>query len=419
MRVSEQFSRKTLAVDDVKRALDHAAKIGISAVSFTGGEPLLCFDQVVDLIEHAGRLGIKYIRTGTNAFQLWQARGLNFDVEVRRIAERLAATPLRNLWISLDSAVPEVHEEMRGFPGVVDAIERALPIFHEAGIYPSANLGINRNVGGDATRDVRLDETDGSDERFAESYHTAFRRFYARACDMGFTIVNACYPMSMESLPDADQMGAVYAATSADSVVCFSPREKALLYRTLSGVIPEFRGQLQIFSPRCSLHALAQEHAGQAGSSYPCRGGIDYFFIDSQDGNTYPCGYRGNDNLGKFELFDRASTDRKFECRQCDWECFRDPSELAGPLMQAAADPIGLWGRFRRDREFFRLWWQDLQYYRACNFFDGRRPPRLDRLRRFGTVQTPVSGQAFVGSASNACTEEELSQQDFRILTPN
>ncbi len=66
---------------------------------------------------------------------------------IRRLVEMLADTPLRNFWISLDSADPAVHERMRGFPGVVAGIEKALPIFHQHGIYPSANLGINRNMG--------------------------------------------------------------------------------------------------------------------------------------------------------------------------------------------------------------------------------------------------------------------------------
>lgn len=396
MRVTEKFSRSTLAVDEVKRALDHAARTGIRAVSFTGGEPFLHFDELIALIQHAGAAGLKYIRTGTNAFQLWRALGPRFEDEVARLADRLADTRLRNLWISLDSAVPEVHEAMRGFPGIVEAIERALPVFHQRGLYPSANLGINRNVGGDDTRQIRLTEgkEDGGEQEglFVDSYRAAFRRFYRRVLDMGFTTVNACYPMSMESLDSASEMSAVYAATSADSVVRFAPREKALLYATLGEVIPEFRSRLRIFSPLCSLHALARDHGGEA-ASYPCRGGIDFFFIDSRDGNTYPCGYRGAENLGEFEQLDRSAMNRTHDCRACDWECFRDPSELAGPLLQAATDPAGLFGRLRRDRTFFRLWLEDWRYYRACDFFDGRRPPHEQRLSRFALSPRKLSAE--------------------------
>ena len=387
MRVTESFPRTKLTVDEVKRSLDRAAEMGIRAVSFTGGEPLLHFDELIELIEHAGSVGIKHIRTGTNGFQLWRALGPNFHDAVARIADRLAGTPLRNLWISLDSAVPEVHEQMRGFPGIVGAIERALPIFHQRGIFPSANLGINRNIGGKETRPMLLE--DPADEKgeqsalFAARYRAAFRRFYQRTVDMGFTTVNACYPMSMESLVDSGEMAAVYAATSADGIVRFSPREKSLLYATLVDVIPEYRNRIRIFSPLCSLYALAQDHVGCGNTSYPCRGGIDFFFVDSRDGNTYPCGYRGNQNLGKSWQFDRTAVDRTQQCRSCDWECFRDPSELVGPLVEAVVAPVRLLNRLRCDRSYFRLWLEDWQYYWACDFFDGRRPPDLGRLGRF------------------------------------
>ena len=43
MRASKSFSRSKLEVDCVKKIIDSAAKKGISAISFTGGEPLLFF----------------------------------------------------------------------------------------------------------------------------------------------------------------------------------------------------------------------------------------------------------------------------------------------------------------------------------------------------------------------------------------
>jgi len=194
---------------------------------------------------------------------------------MKRMAESLAATPLRNLWISIDSAVPEVHEKMRGFPGVIRGIEKALPIFHQFGIYPSANLGINRNMGGE--------------------------------------------------------------------------------------------------------------------SPYPCLGGKDFFFIDARDGNTYPCGYRGHENFGKLCDPQFGPPENPAPCRRCDWECFRDPSELFGPLLQARSDPLSLASEIRRDPLFYRLWIDDLRYYRACDWFDGRKAPSFRKLRIFGNQNQEVS----------------------------
>jgi hypothetical protein len=126
---------------------------------------------------------------------------------------------------------------------------------------------------------------------------------------------------------------------------------------------------------------------------YPCRGGIDFFFIDAKEGNTYPCGYRGNENLGKFWDLDVASLDTKTTCLQCDWECFRDPSELFGPILHGFTSPLELITKFRREKEYFRLWMEDVKYFRKCNFFDGRKPPDpigLDMARQAEkTVELP------------------------------
>jgi MoaA/NifB/PqqE/SkfB family radical SAM enzyme len=384
MRVSQDFPRTKLSLDDVKRILDSAAEKGIQVVSFTGGEPFLFPDELTQMIRHAGKAGIRYIRTGTNGYFLRNAGTDRGRSRVKGIAESLAGTPLRNLWISLDSAVPALHERMRGLPGVVEGIEKALPIFHECGIYPAVNLGINRTMGGepDGGGNGRAREPD---ERF-QSFKEAFRKYYRFVIDMGFTMVNACYPMSVDTEERADDLDPVYAATSLDDVVRFTRTEKALLFKSLMEVIPEFRDRIRIFSPRTSLLALHREYAHDSHAAHPCRGGIDFFFIDSRDGNTYPCGYRGSEGMGRFWEMDGDALPRQAFCKRCDWECFRDPSELFGPVLQGLSNPRDLLSRVFLDPEYFRVWAQDVKYYRACDFFDGRKPPNLHRLRHFAFV---------------------------------
>ena len=146
MRASENYRRSTLSMDKVKRIIDYAATQGVKAISFTGGEPFLYFDEIVSLLKYAKEAGIKYTRTGTNGFMFTESDSVNYRSRITKIAESLADAGIYTLWISLDSAVPALHEAMRGLPGVVAGIEKALPIFHQHGIYPSANLGINRNI---------------------------------------------------------------------------------------------------------------------------------------------------------------------------------------------------------------------------------------------------------------------------------
>ena len=204
MRSTNKFQRSKLPVDDVKRILDAAAQNGVKAVSFTGGEPFLFFDELCLLINYAGQLGIEYIRTGTNGFLFRYMNGSNFESKIKTIAEKLANTPIRNFWISIDSAVPEIHEKMRGFPGVIKGIEKSLPIFHEFGIYPSVNLGINRNMAPNIMgMDISRSEIGGDlIQEIYRDYRAAFSTFYRFVIDMGFTIVNMCYPMSIDSEKD-------------------------------------------------------------------------------------------------------------------------------------------------------------------------------------------------------------------------
>ena len=141
--------------------------------------------------------------------------------------------------------------------------------------------------------------------------------------------------------------------------------------------------KIRLFSPLTSLYALYRQYADNFKTPYSCRGGIDFFFIDAKDGNTYPCGYRGNENLGKYWDMDRDSLDHKAFCYKCDWECFRDPSELFGPFLHGLSNPLDILKKVKHDSYYFRLWINDLKYYRACEFFNGRKPPDYSRLRGF------------------------------------
>jgi len=401
MRVSSPFPRTRLGLDHVKRMLDVSVQKGIRVVSFTGGEPLLHLNELTALIRHAKAAGIHYIRTGTNGYIFANSESPRFMSRVQRVAESLAGTPLSNLWFSIDSAVPEVHESMRGFPGVIRGMEKALPVFHERMLFPSANLGINRNLGGDFTSRARI-RTGSEDEieQFHQTYREAFRSFYGFVEGLGFTMVNSCYPMSVNQEEGPPGLSPVYGATSSEDIVRFNDAEKAELFRALFRVIPEFRSRLRIFSPRISLRGLYRAYGREPDEPYPCRGGLDYFFVDSKSGNTFPCGFRGEENLGRFWDFETRRTNGKGGCTLCDWECFRDPSELFGPLLQALHSPLRLLNRIRRDPGYAAVWIRDLDYYLACDLFDGRRPPDYPKLARFG--KTPGTYNSLAHSSATS-----------------
>ncbi len=135
----------------------------------------------------------------------------------------------------------------------------------------------------------------------------------------------------------------------------------------------ERKKSIRIFTPRVSLYSLIKEYEGNKEFSHPCRGGIDFFFINAKEGNTYPCSYRGHENMGKFYDLDISDLKAAPFCRACDWECFRDPSEQLGFLIESLRNPLDFWVS-RKDPMYRALWEKDIRYYKQCDFFDGRRP---------------------------------------------
>lgn len=364
MRRTEKFQRSKLPKEEIFRIIDSAAAQKVQALSFTGGEPFLYKDELISLIQYASDKGIPLIRTGTNGFLFTNWRSNEYVYEVHELAEKLARTNLRNLWISIDSADARTHEEMRGLHGVIKGIEIALPIFHEYGIYPAANLGINRNIGGFGKIPMMM----GNEEEFYEDFKSAFRQFYRFVIDLGFTMTNACYPMSHR---ETEEFRAVYGAASDSNIVTFSKEEKVQIFRALMDTIPLYRSQIKIFTPLVSLYSLVRQYGGEETFSLPCRGGVDFFFIDAKEGNTWPCGYRGEENLGKFYDLDLKKNGQEPFCRSCDWECFRDPSEQVGFLVKYVRHPV----RAVRETEpaYRKLWNRDILYYSRCSYFNGRK----------------------------------------------
>lgn len=378
MRAGEQFRRSTVGMDVAKKIIDSAAEKGIKALSFTGGEPMIFLEEIVQLLKYAHDAGIKYTRTGTNGFIFMNPDNHDYEERITKIASALTKSSLYTFWISIDSYCPDTHENMRGLPKVISGIKRALPIFHKHGIYPSVNLGINRNMGGSPPPSI------SNPVEFYEFFRDAFRKYYEFIIGLGFTMVNACYPMGINNDNGLD---AVYGAISESLMVQFSSDEKALMFKALFDTIPEYRDKIRIFSPRVSLYSLIRQYTVGKEYCYPCRGGVDFFFIDARDCNTYPCGYRGKDNLGKFWDLDMEKIDKVPSCRKCDWECFIDPSELLGPLLSLMKKPLAFFERAVKDSDYFRVWIEDIKYFSACNFFDGRTPPDYKRLAGYKNRQ--------------------------------
>ncbi|ADD69722.1 Radical SAM domain protein [Denitrovibrio acetiphilus DSM 12809] len=362
MRKQEDFKRTRLDVDGMKRMIDRASKNGVKALSFTGGEPFLFQDDLFACIKYGHRKGIPYIRTGTNGFIFRNSGKPGFVDKMRKFAKELKKSGLYTFWISLDTWDIMEHEKNRGLDGVIDGIRTALLVFREEGVYPSANLGINRTIV-KGKMSVTSHSSDTEKKAFYDAYVEGFRRFYEFAIGLGFTIANACYPMSMQG-------DAVYKAESVDDIVSYNDTEKHYLFKAMYDTLPEYRGRIRIFTPRSSLIMLVRHYGGEKDAGFACYGGIDYFFVESSTGHAFPCGFRAACDMGAYEDLDSRKIKHKPECRLCDWECFRDPSNQTGPLAEFFRNPFRVIRMFLGDREFMKEWWKDLLYYFACGMFN-------------------------------------------------
>jgi hypothetical protein len=377
MRRQNASPRTHLGVARAKALIERLAARGVRAISLTGGEPLLYAGDIAELAALARRSGVASVRTGTNGFIFQEHERPGFTDKIAATAAQLRQSGVNAFWISLDSPEPSVHERNRGLPGVVDGISKGLPVFHDQGLFPAVNLGLGRLVGG--TTPLRAEA--GEDfEAFTKRCEEALARFFSFALELGFTTANVCYPMRSEGPPG---YAPVYAAADSGETMDFSAEETAALLTALDRVIAGFRGRLRIFAPRSSILALLARYAHGLRRGYGCLGGLDFVFIDAKDMRLYPCGYRGDEPMDDFPVGGARRPGREKKCDLCDWECFRDPSNLFGPFLELRRSPVAGLRRLLADPGWARTWLEDLAYFRACGWFDATRPPRRARLARF------------------------------------
>jgi MoaA/NifB/PqqE/SkfB family radical SAM enzyme len=369
MRREAAIKRTKLPAKAVKEVLRDCAGNGVEAVSFTGGEPFINIPEILNLLDYAGSLNIPYLRSGTNGYMFAPGGKAAGPDRMIPFVDSLVKSPLRNFWISMDSADTETHERLRGLPGVIDGIVKVLPVFHARGLYPAVNLGINRYIAGEMIPPL---DKGGDEDTFFENFRRGFSAFFAKAVGMGFTMANICYPMSFET-SELETEKPAYGAISDNIMVSFSRRELRLVFKALLETVPAYRKSIRIFTPLSVLYALSRENSRKL--LFPCLGGVRYFYMDSRDGHIYPCGYRGDEDMGTSIPKLRTLARQPF-CKKCHWECFMDPSQLFGIFRYAIRHPFKTHFGTALDRQMLRLWFGDIKYYLACDLFDGRKPPK-------------------------------------------
>jgi radical SAM protein with 4Fe4S-binding SPASM domain len=109
-----------LDLDQWLRLCDDLAAIGTRVVTLLGGEPLIS-PHWEAVSRRLSELGI-WANSITNGWTLNNPR----------VADRVAASPLRSLGLSIDGR-PEEHDDLRRRPGSFARIERGIALLHERG----------------------------------------------------------------------------------------------------------------------------------------------------------------------------------------------------------------------------------------------------------------------------------------------
>jgi cyclic pyranopterin phosphate synthase len=150
----------TITAQDIANVVEAAAGLGMDAVRFTGGEPLLRQD-LPDMIHHAKRtLGIHDVAVTTNAILL-----------KRRLPELLRAG-LDRVNISMDAIDPEVFKRATN-GGNIKQVWESIEAVMEAGLNPvKINAVVMRGINeSEITRLSELTKTQPIHMRFIEYMH--------------------------------------------------------------------------------------------------------------------------------------------------------------------------------------------------------------------------------------------------------
>jgi len=113
----------------LKECLTKCAKAGVMAVNFGGGEPLLRSD-ILELARHAADAGFR-VSMNSNGYLIDAAK-----------AKALKEAGFAKIGISIDSHLPDVHDDFRGMPGSHKKALAALDYLLAAGIKTSISTVI-------------------------------------------------------------------------------------------------------------------------------------------------------------------------------------------------------------------------------------------------------------------------------------
>ncbi|HUS59114.1 MAG TPA: radical SAM protein [Planctomycetota bacterium] len=133
-------NKSELTTEELKRVIDQSLELGCNIVIFTGGDPF-CRKDLLELVSYVDKDKANMMMF-TNGLGLTQSR-------VRELADAGPAT----INISIDHVDPEIHNKLRGVPGLYQKALEGAARAREAGIL----VGVSTYATGERLRDGSLE----------------------------------------------------------------------------------------------------------------------------------------------------------------------------------------------------------------------------------------------------------------------
>ena len=111
-----------LSTNEAKKLIDDSQKLGVTIIAFTGGEPLMRED-IFELISYVNK---------KKAMPIMFTNGLLLTDEN---VEKLVNAGLYSIFVSIDSPIPEEHDNLRGIPGLFNTAMRGIQRLKSKGVF--------------------------------------------------------------------------------------------------------------------------------------------------------------------------------------------------------------------------------------------------------------------------------------------
>jgi len=127
-------NKDTVPVQRWKDVIKVIQKIGTSVIVLSGGEPMLRYDDLIELLESGDKcLSDFHIHTS--------GQGLNLEK-----ALRLKKAGLHAAGVGLDDVDPDRHDAIRGYKGAYKEALTAIKYFQDAGVFTYINMCLTKEL---------------------------------------------------------------------------------------------------------------------------------------------------------------------------------------------------------------------------------------------------------------------------------